>query len=494
MIEVSKASTVHTSDLASYASSYSMAENNFSSSQLPGSNSNGSRSSQNDDDRPKKVRLPSISSIASSLRQPLIFPSAINTNSNNNNNNNTGNSTSSSSPTLPNISYNQRAHSNPEINTLHVAAEIFTKNYNNNYSSSTPTKNAIDTRNASIISTSPNHGGQASSSHHSSPMHNNQHVTYHEPIRPPSHPHQQSFAPQYQQLPPPPQQAQQQPHPGHSYSPFPQGPLPQATQPQQSYYYSNPIEHIPHYTTTTQHHLSQQQPIHSIKPKIAPSKNNYNRRLSKVQHENKIRPQLYCQRCGITETPEWRKGPNGARTLCNACGLFHAKILKRDGPEAAANAINSNKVIKKNTFKRRSSVNDATLVHHFNHQQGLPQGFVTGPPPQLAQAPPAPNQQQQPGLQLLPPPVQHIYQNQQQQQPTTTVILPPGAQALNILPPSTGFPTIVPHLQHHQQQQQQPTQHINHYHQPFQHEHGIIRSPVSPSIHHNNFENINDRR
>lgn len=28
-----------------------------------------------------------------------------------------------------------------------------------------------------------------------------------------------------------------------------------------------------------------------------------------------------CHACGINETPEWRRGPDGARTLCNACGL-----------------------------------------------------------------------------------------------------------------------------------------------------------------------------
>lgn len=26
-----------------------------------------------------------------------------------------------------------------------------------------------------------------------------------------------------------------------------------------------------------------------------------------------------CQRCGITNTPEWRRGPEGRNTLCNAC-------------------------------------------------------------------------------------------------------------------------------------------------------------------------------
>ncbi|GAN11155.1 hypothetical protein MAM1_0488d10713 [Mucor ambiguus] len=36
-----------------------------------------------------------------------------------------------------------------------------------------------------------------------------------------------------------------------------------------------------------------------------------------------------CHSCGTTETPEWRRGPDGARTLCNACGLHYSKLLKR---------------------------------------------------------------------------------------------------------------------------------------------------------------------
>lgn len=36
-----------------------------------------------------------------------------------------------------------------------------------------------------------------------------------------------------------------------------------------------------------------------------------------------------CHSCGTTETPEWRRGPDGARTLCNACGLHYSKLLKK---------------------------------------------------------------------------------------------------------------------------------------------------------------------
>ncbi|KAF7730970.1 hypothetical protein EC973_001016 [Apophysomyces ossiformis] len=36
-----------------------------------------------------------------------------------------------------------------------------------------------------------------------------------------------------------------------------------------------------------------------------------------------------CHSCNISETPEWRRGPDGARTLCNACGLHYAKLTRK---------------------------------------------------------------------------------------------------------------------------------------------------------------------
>ncbi|KAL4062865.1 hypothetical protein J3A83DRAFT_4107962, partial [Scleroderma citrinum] len=48
-----------------------------------------------------------------------------------------------------------------------------------------------------------------------------------------------------------------------------------------------------------------------------------------------------CHSCNIRETPEWRRGPDGARTLCNACGLHYAKLVrKRDKAAAEGNGSN----------------------------------------------------------------------------------------------------------------------------------------------------------
>ncbi|KAJ3223003.1 blue light receptor [Clydaea vesicula] len=42
-------------------------------------------------------------------------------------------------------------------------------------------------------------------------------------------------------------------------------------------------------------------------------------------------PGVSCNLCGGMKTGQWRKGPNGPRTLCNGCGIAYSKKLKK-GP------------------------------------------------------------------------------------------------------------------------------------------------------------------
>uniref|UniRef100_A0A061RNS3 GATA-type domain-containing protein n=1 Tax=Tetraselmis sp. GSL018 TaxID=582737 RepID=A0A061RNS3_9CHLO len=35
-----------------------------------------------------------------------------------------------------------------------------------------------------------------------------------------------------------------------------------------------------------------------------------------------------CSQCGTTRTPQWREGPNGPKTLCNACGVKRVRSLR----------------------------------------------------------------------------------------------------------------------------------------------------------------------
>ncbi|CCF58865.1 hypothetical protein KAFR_0F02680 [Kazachstania africana CBS 2517] len=38
-----------------------------------------------------------------------------------------------------------------------------------------------------------------------------------------------------------------------------------------------------------------------------------------------------CKHCLDDDTPEWRHGPYGERSVCNACGLFHRKLVHKFG-------------------------------------------------------------------------------------------------------------------------------------------------------------------
>lgn len=50
----------------------------------------------------------------------------------------------------------------------------------------------------------------------------------------------------------------------------------------------------------------------------------------------KAAPPGRCHSCNRAETPEWRRGPDGARTLCNACGLHYAKLTRKMGANKAS--------------------------------------------------------------------------------------------------------------------------------------------------------------
>ncbi|KAK0249374.1 hypothetical protein B0A54_03721 [Friedmanniomyces endolithicus] len=54
----------------------------------------------------------------------------------------------------------------------------------------------------------------------------------------------------------------------------------------------------------------------------------------KEKKKLKVADEYVCAICGTLDSPEWRKGPRGPKTLCNACGLRWAKKeKKRGGPE-----------------------------------------------------------------------------------------------------------------------------------------------------------------
>jgi hypothetical protein len=52
--------------------------------------------------------------------------------------------------------------------------------------------------------------------------------------------------------------------------------------------------------------------------------------ITKPTKKRRNTEHLYCRHCGTTETPEWRRGPDGRKSLCNACGLYFSKMIKRE--------------------------------------------------------------------------------------------------------------------------------------------------------------------
>ncbi|EFW98555.1 gata transcription factor [Grosmannia clavigera kw1407] len=57
---------------------------------------------------------------------------------------------------------------------------------------------------------------------------------------------------------------------------------------------------------------------------------NRDQRAGEKKKKMRLAEEYVCTDCGTLESPEWRKGPNGPKTLCNACGLRWAKKEKKE--------------------------------------------------------------------------------------------------------------------------------------------------------------------
>ncbi|KAJ1306625.1 hypothetical protein OPQ81_007621 [Rhizoctonia solani] len=55
--------------------------------------------------------------------------------------------------------------------------------------------------------------------------------------------------------------------------------------------------------------------------------------VNPVKKKRERKGPTQCASCHATSTPEWRRGPLGPRTLCNACGLVYAKLMKKRAKE-----------------------------------------------------------------------------------------------------------------------------------------------------------------
>ncbi|KAJ2838978.1 hypothetical protein FBU31_000800 [Coemansia sp. 'formosensis'] len=170
-----------------------------------------------------------------------------------------------------------------------------------------------------------------------------------------------------------------------------------------------------------------------------------------------------CRSCGISETPEWRRGPDGARTLCNACGLHYAKLNKRRAGENDRHSAGSSGSAAPADLPASldSGPPPSAAPYHGDHiAVGLSHpaapAALTIPPPHHMFSQSAPHSQMH--HQLQHPVSAHTYAGAHYSAPNTATYAPPSHhQTLSpVMPRSASWQTQQqPGFYHHSQQSQQ---------------------------------------
>ncbi|CAH6722137.1 hypothetical protein CLIB1444_08S02718 [[Candida] jaroonii] len=77
----------------------------------------------------------------------------------------------------------------------------------------------------------------------------------------------------------------------------------------------------------------------------SPDRNGSSRKKRKATKlDKKLDSPIECKHCGSENTPEWRRGPEGEKTVCNACGIFYSKLIKKyETPAEAARIMSERK-------------------------------------------------------------------------------------------------------------------------------------------------------
>lgn len=89
--------------------------------------------------------------------------------------------------------------------------------------------------------------------------------------------------------------------------------------------------------------------------------------------------QTSCIHCNEQDTPEWRRGPYGNRTLCNACGLFYRKLIKKFGIKNANLLMRYRQNICPQDRRVPSDISDVPtkLIQEFNDDVHLDNDYNT---------------------------------------------------------------------------------------------------------------------
>lgn len=94
--------------------------------------------------------------------------------------------------------------------------------------------------------------------------------------------------------------------------------------------------------------------------------------LDKKSKKVKSADEYVCTDCGTLDSPEWRKGPNGPKTLCNACGLRWAKKEKKRAGSMGGGAGDGSTVLS-GTVASGGNASAHTMTP-MGMAPGLPQG------------------------------------------------------------------------------------------------------------------------
>ncbi|OJT02478.1 hypothetical protein TRAPUB_7045 [Trametes pubescens] len=147
---------------------------------------------------------------------------------------------------------------------------------------------------------------------------------------------------------------------------------------------------------------------------------------NKYRKRSRATPPGKCHSCNIRETPEWRRGPDGARTLCNACGLHYAKLMRKRDKALDANGKAPPidlQTLRASTASARGSGSTGSGDH--SGESAHPQQHQ-GPPP------PSPYEQPKQAPQMHPPPP-HPHQGPYQLMPVGAP--GPSGQPHQMMPP-----------------------------------------------------------
>ncbi|KAI0719409.1 hypothetical protein C8T65DRAFT_706431 [Cerioporus squamosus] len=126
---------------------------------------------------------------------------------------------------------------------------------------------------------------------------------------------------------------------------------------------------------------------------------------NKYRKRSRATPPGKCHSCNIRETPEWRRGPDGARTLCNACGLHYAKLMRKRDKTLDANGKAPPPIDLQMLRASTASARGSGGTGEHGGENAHPQSH---PPPHQAQPPPSPyDQPKQPPPMHASAPPQH---------------------------------------------------------------------------------------